>query len=90
MSYSFSVKGATREEVEIKVRDELARVPEQQPVHKVDIDQAFEAAKSFLNLLRAPKEGEAIYASVSGSVWVGDGGEVNSAGVNVSVGFTTV
>lgn len=89
MSYSFSIQAATVAEAQSKVDDELAKVVASQTVHSVDRDQASAAVASFLNLMRAPKDTENLYASVSGSVWVADDGKtVNSAGVNVSVGFT--
>ena len=89
MSYSFSVKAATVDEAKTKVREELAKVIQSQPVHKADVDQATDAAMSFLALLRGPKEAEEVYVSMNGSVWAQDAGTgLNSASVNVSVGFT--
>lgn len=82
MSYSFSVQAPTKAEAEIKIRDELVKVCESQPVHTVDCDQAFEAAAAFLKLL-ADDPTRDVYVSVSGSIWKSEAG-VQSAGVNVS------
>ena len=87
MSYSFNVKAPTKAEAEIKVRDELAKVCETQPVHTTDCDQAFEAASAFLKLLPDDSSRD-VYVSVRGSIWKTDDG-VQQASVNVSVSFTT-
>lgn len=89
MSYSFSVKGASKAEVEILVRDQLVGVVTGQPVHKADCDQAQAAVESFLRIL--PDDDTKDYgASVSG--WLSwdlkDGKEsFTGANVNVSVGL---
>ena len=88
MSYSFSVKAQTADDAMEKVREEMDKLVETQPVHSADRQQALNAAVSFLSILRSPKPTEDVYASVSGSVWSGDAGELNSASVNISVGFT--
>lgn len=86
MSYSFSVQGATKAEAEQKVRDELVKVVEQQPVHKADCDQVFEAAASFIKLLADDPDRD-VAVSMYGSIWQSDAG-VQSANVNVSVSFS--
>jgi hypothetical protein len=89
MSYSFGAVGASASEVETKVRDELVQVVKHQHAHKADVDQAFDATSSLLKLLRTPLPTEKICASVCGSVWVSDDGNVNSASLSINVGFTT-
>jgi hypothetical protein len=84
MSYSFSVKGATKAEVEQLVREQLAGVRQGQPVHDADCDQALDAAVAYLKIL--PDDDTRDYgASVSGWIYVTDG-KVQQASVTVSVG----
>lgn len=85
MSYSVSATRATKGEVEITIRDELAKVPETQPVHVADIDKAFEAAKSLLDLMPDNPDRN-VYCSVHGSIWKTDAGiQTVSLGVSVSL-----
>jgi hypothetical protein len=86
MSYSFSKKAATKGELEIFVRDELAKIPVAQPVHKVDINEAFNAAKSLIDLMSESPTRD-IVCSVSGSIWKNDDG-VQNVSVNITVGMT--
>lgn len=79
MSYSISAQRATKAELEIAIRDELAKVPVTQPVHEADIDQAFNAAKALLDLTTEDAARD-IYCSVSGSLW-----KVNDKIENISV-----
>ncbi|MGJ0508923.1 MAG: hypothetical protein ACR652_17705 [Methylocystis sp.] len=83
MSYSFTVRAASKAEANQKVADELANVVASQPVHEADRDQAQAAATAFIGLLRFD-ETQDISVSVNGSVWSVDGG-LNSAGIGVSV-----
>lgn len=90
MSYSFSVRGSSADEVQTKVRDELVKVVAQQPVHKLDCDQAHAAAQSLLSLLRTPSDTEDVCASVSGSVWAKElDGKAESVSLNISAGFAS-
>lgn len=88
MSYSFSVKGASKSEVEALVREQLAGVVTGQPVHKADSEQAQAAVESFLRIL--PDDDTKDYgASVSGWLsWDLKDGKENFTGasVNVTVG----
>lgn len=68
MSYSFQKKAATKADLETAVRDELAKIPTQQPVHEKDIDQAFNAAKSLIDLMTEDSSRD-IACSVHGSIW---------------------
>jgi len=87
VSYSFGVLASTKAEAETKIRDELVKVCETQPVHKVDCDQAFETAASFLKLLPDDPSRD-ISASVTGSIWQTERG-VEQASVNVNVAMTS-
>ena len=84
VTYSISASRATKGELEIAIRDELAKVPQSQPVHKADIDQAFDAAKSLVDLMRDDPARD-LYASVSGSIWKTEAGiEQLSLSINLS------
>jgi len=83
MSYSFSVRGATRAEVRFLIKAELNRVVEQQPVHAADRADAEEVANTFISLV--PEDGESDFqVSMHGSVGSIDGALV-SASMGVSV-----
>ena len=85
MSYSFGAKAATKAELEIIVRDELAKVPQFQPVHEADVDQAFNATKSLIDLM-PDDPGRDIGCSVSGSIYKIDAGiELLSLSINVGM-----
>lgn len=91
MSYSFSVKAATAAEAGAKVHEELGKVAIAQPQH-TELDDVHDIAQKLLNALREPKDGEQVYASVSGSCWAMTAPPTpgfESVGANVSVGFTT-
>lgn len=51
MSYSFTVRAATKAEAISAVGDKLAEVVTQQPVHAADVEQAQAAAAAFVGLL---------------------------------------
>jgi hypothetical protein len=85
MSYSISAQRATKGELEIALRDGLAKVPQSQPVHEADIDQAFGAAQSFLALMQDDPVRD-LYGSISGSIWKTDAG-IQQVSVNVSFAY---
>lgn len=87
MSYSFSVRAATKAEAKEKVATELAKVVMQQPIHAVDQDQANAAATSFIDLLR-DDETQDVMVSVNGSVYIPTAG-LQQASVSVSAGLAT-
>lgn len=90
MSYSFSVKAATKAEAETKVRDELVKVVTSQPIHKRDCDQAFNAAETFIRLL-ADDDTRDVYVSVSGSLsWDLKDGVERFTGASVSVSASLI
>lgn len=74
MSYSFTVRAATRVEVKGLVQAKLAEVLDQQPAHEIDAEQAFAAACAFIDLV--PEDSELyLQVSVNGSVsWSGTWG----------------
>lgn len=83
MSYSFSVRAASKEAVLEKVHAELEKIVQQQPVHAVDKAAAFDVASAFVELLPAD-EGKDVHVSVNGSVYEPSDG-LQSASVSVSV-----
>lgn len=83
MSYSLSATRPTKAELEIAIRDELAKVPVNQPVHEADIDQAFDAAKSLWDLM-SDNPARDIYCAISGSIYKTESG-VQSVGLNIHV-----
>lgn len=88
MSYSFSVRAVTREEVMAKVTAEFDKVVEAQPIHKADRAQAQSAAEMFLGVVPDAAESEDYSVYVSGSVsWNNVG--VTSASVHVSASVLT-
>ena len=86
MSYSFSVRAATKAEAVQKVAEELAKVVIAQPVHEKDQANTQTAAESFIGLLR-DDDSQDIAVSVSGSCWGNEGG-LNSAGISIGVSLT--
>ena len=81
MSYSFTVKAATKAEAKEKVAAELAKVVEQQPNHKADREQALVAAQSFIDIL---PDGDDKDIAVRLS------GHVTSTGPDGSAGITSL
>lgn len=83
MSYSFSAKGATKEDVLKSVATQLDAVVEAQPIHKVDREQAYNAVEWFLALV--PEAADKDFSvSVNGSIGSLDD-VITGAGVGVSV-----
>jgi len=87
MSYSISAKRATKAELETAIKAELSRIPETQPVHTSDIDQAFAAAKSLIALVSDDPERD-LYCSVCGSIWANDSG-VQQVSVSANVNYVS-
>lgn len=86
MSYSFTVKGATKAEAIAAAGVQFDSVLAQQPVHSVDMPAARETAEKFVNLLGEDDSCDTTIA-VNGSVWTTDAG-LRQASVNVNVGFS--
>ena len=88
MSYSFSVRGATKTECMEKVAAELDKVVSGQPIHSADREQAKAAVWAFLDVLPNSPEKQDLSVSVSGSLsWNGADNAITSANVNISAGF---
>lgn len=89
MSYSFSVRGATKQEVLEAVNAKMDEVVAQQPVHAADQAQAKAAAATFVDIL--PELSESLMYSVSvngslGGVWESNTiSRILSANITVSV-----
>ena len=83
MSYSFSVRAASKAEASKKVSDELVKVLQSQPVHTEDNKQASDAAEAFIALM-ADDNTKDIAVSMNGSIWKSDAG-IQQASVSVSV-----
>lgn len=90
MSYSFSIRAATKAAAIAAAAVKLDEVVAQQPVHKVDRDQALAAVEAFVNIL-PDDEARDVSLSVHGSVgWMGstDGEHsICNASVGVSAGL---
>jgi hypothetical protein len=88
MSYSFSVQALDKAGALEKVKEKLAEVVSQQPVHKNDQEQALAVAETFINLL-ADVSDRSVAVSVSGSLSWMDPGDVEKGkfcGANIQVG----
>lgn len=95
MSYSFNVRAENRASVLEKIGAELDNVVSGQPMHSNDREQAFAAAKAFVELLPETKEGHVISVSMHGSVGWTQGhdeapNEITGAGVGVSASLQPV
>lgn len=84
MSYSFTVRAATKAEAKRKVAEELAKVVELQPVHAEDRPEAQAAADGFIDLVREDETKE-LQISVNGSLGWNEPEVFCSAGFSVSV-----
>lgn len=90
MSYSFSIKAATKSEAKAKVAEELSKVVTAQPVHQYDRAAAQASADAFTDLL-ADDEAQDVSLSVSGWLsWNGGTGaeQVKTANVTVTASLT--
>lgn len=94
MSYSFTIFASSKDKAKAMVAAKLDEVVVQQPVHRADRKQAFNAASMFIDVCEDPGPDEELTVSVHGSVtWNGDkrgltGPQVRGAGVGVTVGVT--
>lgn len=84
MSYSFAVKGKTKDDAVNAVRVELEKVVAGQPIHAADRDQALAAAASFVSVLMDDDQKD-ISVSVHGSVSTHNGVIGASIGVSASL-----
>lgn len=82
MSYSFSVRAASKAELHRLVEAELDNVVVSQPIHAVDRARAKEAISAFINLLRDDDSMD-VLVNVHGSVWAVEAG-LNTASLGVT------
>ncbi|MEA3264141.1 MAG: hypothetical protein U9R07_11740 [Pseudomonadota bacterium] len=73
MSYSFSVKAASKLDLIVAGKCELVKVIEQQPVHEHDMAVANEAMEKMIGLVEEPGEGQGLSLNMSGSLYTIDG-----------------
>lgn len=90
MSYSFRVRGSTKDEVSRAVKAELVKVVEAQPVHEADKMQALSNAVSCIELLGIDNSKVTedkvrdILIDVSGSIATGQDGKICAAAINAN------
>ena len=84
MSYSFNVRARTTEEAETKIRAELAKVAQSQPIHEHDAEAAADVAVNYLSLL-ALEPSMDVTASVAGYLSWSGADNITTASINVSV-----
>lgn len=86
MSYSFTVKAMSKDDVKRELEVKFDEVIATQPVHAADKAQALAAAGAFIDLLKDVPEGHHVQVSLHGSLgWDGVDQKVfNGAGVGVS------
>lgn len=85
MSYSFSVRGATKQAILSAVAEEMAKVVASQPVHAADQQAVMANATAVVGLM-ADDESRDISISCNGSIWTGVGG-VQKVGISASANF---
>lgn len=92
MSYSFSERAATKDELMVRIKERLGEIVKQQPAHAVDRDQAEETARAFIGILRDFGPGEHCFIHMHGSVSHQDanGREWPTSGVSVSVSASII
>lgn len=74
MSYSFSVKAATKEEAKTGVSAKFDEIVASQPSHKVDRDAVVAVTGAFIDAVAEPSESEEITVMLNGSLsWRGEG-----------------
>lgn len=87
MSYSLSVRAATKAAALAEVIAKLDEVVKQQPVHAADRQQAEAAATVMVTVVPEPTDAQDVSVSVSGSVgWSGaypDSHKLTSASISV-------
>jgi copper(I)-binding protein len=85
MSYSFSVKAATKAEAIKLANEQFDAVEVAQPVHAADMPGAKEATAAFTNLLADDDKCDTT-VSVNGSVWSPPEG-LRQVSININVGL---
>lgn len=92
MSYSFSIRAATKAAAIEQVAAQLAKWAQEQPAHQADKDQAQKAAELFIGLL-PDDDTKDVSVTMCGSVtgqWAGlELQQLTGASVSVSAGLST-
>jgi len=82
MSYSFSVRGATKAQAIANVVEKFAEIVQAQPVHAEDQQQALGCATVFIDLLQED-DTQDVAVSMNGSIWKAETG-IRSTAVTVN------
>ncbi|MCW5666477.1 MAG: hypothetical protein KIT35_21815 [Piscinibacter sp.] len=84
MSYSFTVRAATREAVKDLVRAEMEKVLALQPSHQIDIEHALANAMGAIDLVPEDSERDLVVTCNGYVSWVGTwGADPRTLGVSV-------
>lgn len=85
MSYSFSVRASTKDDVLRQATAKFDDVLRQQPVHQADVGEALVAVTAIVGKLPDQPERD-INLSVSGSVgWIGSSAAPDVTGISLSI-----
>ena len=84
MSYSFSVRGASKNDVLAEAKSKFDEVVAGERMHERDRPAALAAAEAFVGMLRDPGDGEVVVLTMYGSVGWEAEGALLSSGVSVS------
>jgi hypothetical protein len=68
MSYSFTVRAATKAEAKEKVQAAFSGVVKQQVTHEADHFAAVAAAEAFIDILADPEENDEVLVNMNGSL----------------------
>lgn len=93
MSYSFTIRAATKAEAKSLIAAKVAEIAHQQPVHATDHDQIVANAHAIVDLLPENVEGREIAATVNGYVsgtWDNEQlTELTQVSISANIGWVT-
>lgn len=92
MSYSFTVRAATKQEAKAKVREEFLKVVTDQVCHRRDCDDAVVAAYHFIDLL-TDNGSKDVFVQMCGSlngVWSGSADVTRIEGASININAAMV
>lgn len=90
MSYSFSVRGATKDAAKKAVMAEFDKVVESQPIHAKDREQACTNAFTVIDLLSDPvPDGQVVGVYCNGYVSWRENDELTGANISASANYIT-